>query len=387
VAHRDRTDDDDLDFEFFDEPATEAPTRVEPPRRSAGPEPTEPVRPRTPGGGVPIVRIAAIILGVIVIAVALVFGINSCRGDDERGDVVAYFRSVQAVATASNDVGQNLTILLETTGLTLENLETGLAGLAEQHVQVASQASQLVAPPAFAESQESLVEAMQLRAAALNGLALEAGELQLATPAAEGGAALAAEAARIVGGNVVYDDLFKGRAETVLKEDGITGVEVPESPFLADPELLSVGTLTAIVDRIINAAGGDAEGETGRLHGNGIVSVSVVDGEQLSPDEDTIVDLSDTLAFEIVVENSGDFLETNVRVTLTIQGDPPIERRQRIRRIEPGGQITVRFEGFPELGLAGGIVTTLKVAVRPVDGETNIDNNTAEYQVIFGIPE
>jgi hypothetical protein len=387
VADRDRPDDDDLDFEFFDEPATEAPTRIEPPRRSAGPEQAEPIHPRTPGGGVPIVRIAAIILGVIVIAVALVFGINSCRGDDEQGDAVAYLRSVQAVATASNDVGQSLTSLLETTGLTLEDLETGLAGLAEQHAQVARQAGQLVAPPAFADPQESLVEAMQLRAAALNGLALAAGELQLATSPEEGGTALAAEAERIIGGNVVYDDLFKGRAEAVLKEDGITGVEVPESPFLADPELLSVATLTAIVDRIINAAGGDSEGETGRLHGNGIVSVSVVDGEQLSPDEDTIVNLSDTLAFEIVVENSGDFLETNVRVTLTIQGDPSVERRQRIRRIGPGEQATVRFESFPELGLAGGFATSIKVAVRPVDGETNIDNNTAEYPVIFGIPE
>ena len=138
MGERDGPDDDDLEFEFFDEPHTvEAPTRVQPPRGGPGPpDEPPPVRPRAPGAGTPVIRLAALIGGAIVIAVALVFGITSCRGGKSKGAYSGYFESVSAVTKQSDSIGTQLDTLLATPGLSLDQLESGLDGLAQQQAQV-----------------------------------------------------------------------------------------------------------------------------------------------------------------------------------------------------------------------------------------------------------
>ena len=48
---------------------------------------------------------------------------------------------------------------------------------------------------------------------------------------------------------------------------------------------------------------------------------------------------------------------------------------------EPQTTKTVRFSGFEEIAFS--TQTTLSVTVEPVPGETNTDNNTREYPIIF----
>ena len=121
----------------------------------------------------------------------------------------------------------------------------------------------------------------------------------------------------------------------------------------------------------------------GGAHGNQIVSVIVQPGaQQLSPSDDNTVKASDRLSFQVLVKNSGESQETQVKVTLTIQQSPqPIRREQIIDLINPGETKTVVFRnlGPPSFGTR----TTVKVNVEPVTGEQNTSNNTAEYPVIF----
>jgi hypothetical protein len=381
VAERDRTDDDDLEFDFFDEPLTpESPTEVKSPsRRPLGGGP--PVRPRTPGTGAPILRLALLIGGAIVVAVALVFGINSCRGSGEKGEYQDYMQSVGSVAGSSSSVGEQLGDLLAEQGLTLDDLEAGLGALADQQHQVVVRAQDLAPPGPLLEEQRSLVEAMQLRESGLRGLERAVDQLQPASQAGPAGTTLAQQASRLVAGGVVYDDLFKARAEEVLQQEGIQGVAVPESTFLVDPGQVSATSLTELVQRITQSGGSDSEA-TG-LHGNGIEVVRVKDGAELSTDvsENTIV-VTDALAIEVVVKNSGDFQETNVQVTLTIQqGAEPIKKTQKIKSLNAGDTAVLTFQNFENLPYTA--LTTLKVAVKPVDGEENTGNNTIEYPVIF----
>ena len=384
MADRDRPDDDDLEFEFFDEPLTaEAPTRVEPPPRQprpAAPEATqEAPRPRTPGGGRPIVRLAVLIGGAILLAVALVLGINACRGDGEQAEYADYLESVGAVAAQSAEVGDQLQELLTTTGLTLDELQTSLGGLAEQQAQVVARTEELTPPGSLVEPHESLVDAMELRELGLRGLEQAAGQLEPAAEPAEAGATLAGQARRIVAADVVYADLFKAPTEEVLRAEGVTGVTVPDSEFLSDPEILSGDQLAEVV-RVITQGGGDG-GTAGGLHGNGIVTVRVGGGQELTTDSETEILVSEGLTFEVDVENSGDFRETDVRVTFRIEQETPIRKQATIDVIEAGETETAVFDSFT--GIVFAASTTITVRVQPVDGEQNTANNTAQYPVIF----
>jgi hypothetical protein len=382
VAERDRTDDDDLEFDFFDEPTgVEAATEVKPPpRRPLGGGP--PVRPRAPGTGAPIFRLALLIGGAIVVAIALVFGINSCRGSGAKGEYQDYMQSVNSVAGSSASTGKQLGDLLAEQGLSLDDLQAGLGALADQQHQAVVRAQDLEAPSPLLEEQRSLEEAMQLRESGLRGLERAVSQLQQASEAGTAGETLAQQASRLVAGDVVYDDLFKARAEEVLQQEGIQGVAVPESTFLSDPAQVTATSLTELVQRI-TTGGGSTDGEATGLHGNGIEVVRVKDGAELSTDvsENTIV-VTDSLAIEVVVKNSGDFQETNVQVTLTIQqGAEPIKKTQKVKSINQGDTAVVTFENFENLPYTA--LTTLKVAVKPVAGEENTSNNTFEYPVIF----
>ena len=70
--------------------------------------------------------------------------------------------------------------------------------------------------------------------------------------------------------------------------------------------------------------------EAGGLHGNGIAGVRVQPGgQELVRGEDNTVEQSADLAFEVLVENSGESQETQVKVTLIIRQDPQIRRSRR----------------------------------------------------------
>ena len=100
---------------------------------------------------------------------------------------------------------------------------------------------------------------------------------------------------------------------------------------------------------------------------------------------DNEITASTDLAFQVVVEDSGDFQEFNVRVTLTIQKSPrPIVLRKKIDVINAGETKTVTFTDIDINGLFG-LPTTLKVDVAPVPGEKTTSNNSAEYRVIFSL--
>jgi hypothetical protein len=122
--------------------------------------------------------------------------------------------------------------------------------------------------------------------------------------------------------------------------------------------------------------------QTGGLHGNGIQAVRwQPEGQDLAPGEDNTVRATDDLSFQVVVENSGDFQETQVEVTLVVQQDPVIRKRQFIDLIDPGETETVTFRDFPDISFS--TRSTLRVTVEPVAGERNTGNNTAQYPVIF----
>ena len=114
----------------------------------------------------------------------------------------------------------------------------------------------------------------------------------------------------------------------------------------------------------------------------GIESVKALPaGQQLSQDTDTTITVTQDLAFEVTVKDTGDSEEVQVQVDLTIQRTPtPIKKTETIPLVNPGETKTIVFR---DLGSPPFERTTVKVDVIPVPGEENTSNNSYEYPVIF----
>jgi hypothetical protein len=365
----------DIEFDFFDE----APTAETEPRKKDGPpgrRPRLPQRPPTPPGGPQLYRLGLLIAGAILLAVILILVINNCRGDQKQSAYEGYMEDVSGVASESAEIGNQLNNRLTTPGIKLEELRADVDGLQGQQEQVLRRTQDLSPPGPLVEQQEALVETMQFR---VNGLAGLARGLQLVAQTEdqqESGRNLANQAQRLVASDIVYADAFRAASESVLDQQGVTDVAVPASVFVQNPEFGSPSFWTQTVRRLTRGP------QAGGPRGNGIVAVRVQPGgQELVRGEDNTVEQSADLAFEVLVENSGESQETQVQVTLIVRQDPQIRKEQTIDVINPGEEKTVTFTGFENLEFSA--QTTLQVQVEPVEGEANTDNNTAEYPIIF----
>jgi hypothetical protein len=386
-------DDDDIEFDFFDEPetveATQRGRRL--PRRDrtgdggSGDGPRRPPM-RAPTGLIPLARLVGLIAIAIALVVALVFWVGACQGKNKHDDYAAYAAKVKTIADSSHQLGVEFANKLISTGLKQGALEQGLQQYAQQEQQAYDQAQQIRAPGPLRQIHQQLVDALELRARGLAGLGDALSETASTKDATVAAQKLANRAQLLTASDVVWDELYRGPATQQLATLGVTGVVIPESHFVANPEILSVRSFGILFASLHTGAstGGTPSGK----HGDGLVSVKTKpQGLTLSTDTATTVQVSAALAFDVTVEDSGDFQEVNVPVTLTIDaGGTPIVKRKSIQVIQAAQQLTVTFDNFELPTSAFGAKATVKVEVGPVPGEINTANNAASYSVFFTLP-
>lgn len=376
MTERDTTD---IEFDFFDEPETQETTQ----RRRAirGPQPPRgPIRP--PAGLTPLLRLVGLVALAIFAAVVLVFLVQSCRSDSKQAAYRDYMQEVQGIAGGSARVGRDLNEELTTPGKTQDEIVDALGALSQQQSQYAARAQGIDPPGPLRDEHQHLVEVLELRASGLSRLADAFTRAARARDASSAGALLGEQALLLVASDVNWDVYFREPALKELQRQSVTGVAVPESAFVVNPELASAQSMMFVIQRIRGAARG---GTPTGLHGNGIVSVKALPGGvTLSTEENAPIPASTDLAFEVAVENSGNSQEVQVPVTLTIQKSPQaIVKRAVIDIINSGETKTVTFRDFPQPPF--GTQTTIKVEIGRVPGEENLSNNTAEYPVIFSV--
>jgi hypothetical protein len=381
-------DDDNIEFDFFDEPktveATQRGRRL--PRRDRGGDDggDGPRRPpmRTPTGLVPLVRLVGLIAIAIALVVALVFWVGACQGKSKHDEYAAYAAKVKTIALSSTQLGVEFANKLIAPGLKEADLETSLQQYAQQEQQAFDQAQQIRAPGPLRSIHQQLVDALELRAKGLAGLGDALSQTAAVKDSSTAAATLTAKAQLLTASDVVWDELYRLPASQQLTTLGVTGVVVPESHFITNADLVSARSFSLLFDRLHGAStGGTPSGK----HGDGLVSVKVLpQGDTLSTSSATTVKVSADLSFVVTVEDSGDFQEVNVPVTLTIDaGGTPIVRRHSIQLIQAAQQETVSFTNFNLPTSAFGAKATIKVDVGAVAGEINTANNAASYTVFF----
>src|ERR671914_1487907 len=96
--------DTEIEFDFFEEPATreaerpERAPRARRPRRPPGP----------PSGLTPLLRLIGLISFAILIVVLLVFWVSSCRGEAKKDTYRSYMQEADGIANQSERIGGGL---------------------------------------------------------------------------------------------------------------------------------------------------------------------------------------------------------------------------------------------------------------------------------------
>src|SRR5262245_57672630 len=378
--------DTDIEFDFFDEPETEEATeRVRAPRRQSPRGPRRPVRP--PSGFIPMLRLAGLIAFVILAVVLLVVLVRGCASDSKHARYENYINDTRKVAEASTTIGRQLNQSLSATGIKESQLEQKIKGLAAQQQQLVAQAQGFDPPGPLRVENDHLIEVMSLRASGLSRLADAFRRTATAKNASAAGQLLASQARLLTASDVNWDYYFRQPTQAELLRQGITDIGgVPNSEIFPSPDLASSQAMMSVWQRVHGAAtGGSPSGK----HGSALGPVKALpDGKTLRagvPASDNQITASTDLAFQVSVEDSGDFQQFNVGVTLTIQKSPkPIVLRKKIPVINAGETKTVTFTNIDINGLFG-LPTTVKVDIEPVPGETTTTNNSAEFKVIFSL--
>jgi hypothetical protein len=382
------THDDDIEFNFFDEPETvEASQRGRRLQRrgrggdGGGEGPRRPLQ--TPTGLIPLARLVGLIAIAIALVVALVFWVGACQGKSKHEAYAAYATKVNAIAQGSTKLGQEFAIELSSQGLKQADLETSLQKYAQQEQQAYDQAQQIRPPGPLRSIHQHLVDALELRVKGLAGLGDALAQFTSAKDAATAAVTLNDKAQLLTASDVVWDELYRLPAGRQLTALGITGVVIPESHFITNAELVSARSFSVLLPQI--HSGASTGGTPGGKHGDALVSVKVLpQGDTLSAGTATTVKVSAGLSFVVTVEDSGDSKEINVPVTLTIKaGGTPIVRHHPITLIQPAEQQTVTFSNFDLPTSAFGAKATIKVDVGTVPGEINTGNNSGTYTVFF----
>jgi len=380
-------DDDDIEFDFFEEPETgEAPPRGRRRRGSGGGDSRHPVH--QPTGAVALARLVGLIAIAIAVVLGLVFWIGACQGKSRHDEYASYMAKVQTIAQSSARVGRQFQAKLGSPGLKLTDLETRLEQWSQQEQQLYDQAQQIRPPGPLRALHQQVLDTLQLRAIGLAGLAnvlTSAGSKSTATVAAD----LAAQAQALSASDIVWAELYKAPVNAALKERAITGVVVPSSMFVANPAVVGLRSFMIVSQRLRPASTG---GTPSGLHGSKLVSTKAVGGGRtvtLTPTEPTTIYVSADLKLEVTVENSGSFPEVNIPVILTVKvaGKTLFSRKQTINGLQPGEQQTVSFGNLQLTPDAFGHTAAVTTTVVRVPGEQKLDNNTATYPVLFSLSQ
>jgi hypothetical protein len=377
--------DTDIEFDFFDEPETEEATeRVRTPRRPPR-GPRGPVRP--PAGLIPMLRLAGLIAFLILAVVLLVVAVRGCASDSKHARFENYLKDTRQVAAASTAIGRQLNQTLAATGIKESQLEQKLKGLAAQQQQGVAQARDMNPPGPLRDENDQLIQVLSLRASGLSRLADAFRQTATAKNASTAGQLLSQQAYLLVASDVNWDYYFREPTDAELLRQNIRDIgSAPDSTIFPNPDLASSQAMMSVWQRVHGAATG---GNPGGKHGSALGPVKALpDGKVLQSGvaaSENEITASTDLAFQVSVQNSGDFQEFNVGVTLTIQKSPkPIVLKKKIPVINAGETKTVTFTNIDINGLFG-LPTTVKVDVQPVPGEKTTTNNSADYKVIFSL--
>ncbi len=366
----------------FDEPA-------EPPRRrrsggSGGGSRRGPRRGSRGGSGgdrqqMMVRRAIALGAGLLVL-ILLVFGAKGCLDARKNRSLEDYANSVTQIVNETNALGKSFFGRLSDPGqLSVTEFTSEIQSDRSAMDGFLSRVEKLDTPGDMDAAQDSLTLVYQLRASAMGDIAD-----RMSTALGEEGAErarrqIASQMQVLSAADVLYNRVTRHQIDNTISSNGANAPTMPRSTFMEKPE--DWISADAINDALGDVSGSSSTGEAddGLSHGTGIdpdSSVTMGGTTLTSTGTNTVPAGTDTV--DVAVQNQGGATETDVTVSVSVDGGTAIEGS--IPEIAAGatGTASIRLTPAP----TGQV--TLDVSVAPVDGESFEENNKASYTVDFG---
>jgi hypothetical protein len=321
----------------------------------------------------------AVAAGVgILVLILLIVGIRGCLNSRKDRAYRDYASDVRALVDESDGLSDKLfQVLTQPKGadsLDIQNEINALATDAETHVQRAKSADH---PDELNAANGWIVTSLEFRRDGLKQIAQKiSGALadRGRRPAIE---SIAAQMQAFLASDVIYSQRALPEFQQEFSDRGLDE-RFPRSQFLPNLGWLDPDSVESRLSKI----GQQSTAATPGLHGTGLQSVSVKPpGTALSESGVNRVPVSDSLTFDVEVQNQGESEETDVGVSISIRDGNQIDIDQTISRIAPGDAQTVSVP-VPRAPSTGA-VSNVTVEVQPVPGEKVKDNNKTTYQVVF----
>jgi len=370
-------DDDDEDEDET------APTAV----RTAGGRPRpQPRRPQRAGGPDGIDhhqmmvrrRIAAAVGVVVLIVIVLV--VNGCLKRGKQQALETYNQNVNQIArTSEQQIGKSLFSAL--TGASTKSaldVEVQVDQLRIQAQSLAERARGLSVPGEMTSAQRMLLMALNMRE---EGLAKVANLVRtaLGEQGTQATTTIAGDMEIFLASDVIFSQRVVPLIQQELAAGGVSGQGASGSRFIPNLGWLEPKTVAARITGQSSATGSSPT-KPGN-HGSGLVGVSVGTNKlEPSPTLNHIGGGANP-TFTVMVENTGEFPETNVKVDLSVTSEgKTLSASHPIDKTEPGKKYSV---DVPVNGVTLGAASRVSVSVEGVPGENDLENNKASYLAIF----
>jgi CARDB len=355
-------DNNDIDFEL---------TTGEPRKRQIGKLPK------------PLIRLIALVAALIVLIVIIVVAARGCGGEDEAAVYANYMTSLESILADSDAVGAELAALLTAPG---DTNRTEIQAKLDEYIAASEdlevEANALEAPKELVERglHQWLLLVMAWRQTGVTALkpalmgALEVEDTEV--PAEQILHALR----YLTSSDFLYEEEFLPRTADLLAEKNLSGVNVPSSQFLTDPNLASEASVLSIL------AGLRTAGVLLPVHGVGLKKVvAMPDDKEITENGTFNLTATNELVFVVTVENQGNMDEQDVKVTVTLSPSDSTEQPQEvtfeITELKAKTETAVEIKGLSPT--AYGEVALLHVQAGPVEEEKYAGNNEMEAKVIF----
>jgi hypothetical protein len=352
----------------------------------AGAAPERP-QPRRPAHGslaldqhtVMVRRRMAVGIGVVLL-ILIILLINGCLNSEKKQALKNYNRDVGQIAHESDEsvASPLFSALSGAGGKSALNVEVQIDQLRIQAQTLATRAKNLSAPAEMAAAQRGLLLAIDLRAEALTKIAL-------LTPTALGGQGkqaitqIAGDMEMFLASDVIYSQRVAPLIQQALGSAGVHGLSTASSHSLPNLGWLDP---TTVQSRISGQPSSSAStpAVTGN-HGSALKGVTV-STNTLEP-EPTLNHITggSNPTFTVMVENSGEATETNVKVDVTVTaGGKQFKASHVIEKTEPSKTVNV---DIPVIGAPLGVAAKIEVFIEGVPGENDLENNKGVFLAIF----
>jgi hypothetical protein len=345
-------------------------TRVQRPSRSGDTEHQQVMQRRAVAGG--------LIVLFLIVVVLLGKGCQSARQENAIKDFV---KNTNSIVTQSNQSSKDFFGLLEDPGdASATDIETSVNVQRSQASELVRQAQDLSASGQdLTAAKQYLVETLEFRRDGLAAISTQIGQALGDQDPEAASEKIAANMQQFLTSDVIYSQRAYAWMEKAVKDKGVEGVSIPASVFLPSLEWLDPAQVQDVFSRA--SGSGSDQAATPGTHGTGITGVTAQpSGTTLAEGQNN--DLKGASQLEVDVQNQGENNESNVVVSYTITGaGAAIKQNKTIPAISAGEtvKVTLPLTKIP----ASGATAKLKVDVKKVPGEQNLDNNSQTFDVTF----